>query len=374
MLKVLFLPFLQIPSGHHQVVTTMTHQLNEEYNFVKWEKVDILSYTYKKMEPLISTIYIKWIDYFPNMYHWLYKKSVYESLDETKEFKLYEVLFLRSMKKLIQEQNPTHIVCSHALPSYLICKLKKQGICNAKLINVYTDYFIHHIWGTTAVDAHFISLPSMKQYLLTKGVNPESIYSTGIPVHEEFHFDSRVMKDKTKFQVLLTGGSLGVGKLDRILGNVQRDGHIQYHVLCGSNEKLYKRLVKQDHPRICPYRYISCKKQLNTLYDSMDAVLTKPGGITVSECLMKRKPIFIYTHLPGQEKINVDALLEHGLITILPFNDNLVSFEHQLVTILSSEEFSMKLKVNLENYHGSLTKITPMDLIVQDAVNYGVLA
>ncbi|KAA0550161.1 UDP-glucuronosyltransferase [Bacillus sp. BGMRC 2118] len=370
MSKVLFLPFLQIPSGHHQVVTTMENQLQRNIDFVKWDKIDILSYSYKYLEPLISAIYLRWIKYLPNVYHWLYKKSVYESLSDDKDFKLYEFLFLHAMKKLLHEQNPTHIVCSHALPSYLLSKLKIQGTCKAKIINVYTDYFIHHIWGTSVVDAHFISLPSMKEYLITKGVKQETIYLTGIPVHEDFHTTPMSVKTKSELRVLLTGGSLGVGKLDRILRDVHHDGKIQYHVLCGSNETLYRRLTQQHHPRIFPYPYISCKKQLNRLYDSMDAVLTKPGGVTVSECLVKRKPIFIYAHLPGQEKINVEALSKQNLVTFLPFNNDVLSFEHQLVTTLYSEEFKNKNKVSLENYHNSLTKMTPIDFIIQDIVSY----
>lgn len=369
MKKILFLPFLQIPSGHHQVVTTLTDQITKRNLPIEWEKVDILSYTYSFIEPLVSTIYLKWIEFFPNVYHWLYKKSVYEYLEVEKDFKLYELLFLRSMKRLLKEQNPSHIVCSHALPSYLVCKLKKQGLCEAKLINIYTDYFIHHIWGTTEVDAHFISLPSMKDYLLSKGVKQHTIYSTGIPVHEEFFQASTEHKQNNKLQVLITGGSLGVGQIDHLLEGLQPKGDIQYHVLCGNNHKLYARLLQNKHPRITPYNYISCKKKLNSLYDSIDAVFTKPGGITVSECLVKQKPIFIYNHLPGQEKINVDALQYNGLISVIPSNLKISDFEDQMIRKLTSMEYIKQINIKLENYNNSLLKESPIDLILQDTAS-----
>jgi processive 1,2-diacylglycerol beta-glucosyltransferase len=364
MTKVLFLPFLQIPSGHHQVVTTLTQQLQKRDPNIQWEKVDILSYTYKYLEPLISTTYLKWIHYFPAVYHWIYKKSVYQSLEKEKQFKLYELLFLHSMKKLIQEQQPHFIICSHALPSYLSCKLKQSGDCDAEIINVYTDYFIHHIWGTKGVNAHYISLPSMREYLTKKGVDEKSIYQTGIPIHHQFHQNSDKRKNlntETK-NILVTGGSLGVGKIEKLLSGVPLRGKVHYFILCGNNKSLYQRLSKRKHPRMTPYQYITSKEELNTLYNAVDAVLTKPGGVTISECLYKRLPIIIYDHLPGQEKINVDALTGQGLISVLHLTGN---FEEQLIKILTSSDFINNNRNHLNDYHNNLISTTPVDYITQ---------
>jgi UDP-N-acetylglucosamine:LPS N-acetylglucosamine transferase len=363
MTKVLFLPFLQIPSGHHQVVTTMTGQFQKEGHPIHWEKVDILSYAYKYLEPIISTVYLKWIHYFPSVYHWIYKKSVYESLEKDKRFKLYELLFLHSMKKLIQEQKPHFIVCSHALPSYLVCKLKERGECDAEIINVYTDYFIHHIWGTKEVSAHYISIPSMNEYLRRKGVDKRKIYQTGIPIHYEFQQRDKEHNNLTDeiLNVLVTGGSLGVGQIEKMLSEVPLEGKIHYFVLCGNNQALLQRLQNKKHPRITAYPYITCKKELNELYNTAHAVLTKPGGVTISECLYKQVPIIIYDHLPGQEKINVDALMEHGLISILRLSNK---FEEQLTDLLTSTEFKHKHSIRMEDYHSKLVRSTPVDYIL----------
>lgn len=49
---------------------------------------------------------------------------------------------------------------------------------------------------------------------------------------------------------------------------------------------------------------------MNQLYNKADAILTKPGGVTISEALQKKLPILVHTSLPGQEEINLDYLLE----------------------------------------------------------------
>ena len=41
-------------------------------------------------------------------------------------------------------------------------------------------------------------------------------------------------------------------------------------------------------------------------------MITKPGGLTVSECLAKHKPMLLVSPIPGQEERNADYLLEAG--------------------------------------------------------------
>ena len=43
-----------------------------------------------------------------------------------------------------------------------------------------------------------------------------------------------------------------------------------------------------------------------------DLVVTKPGGLSVSECLARGKPMLLVSPIPGQEERNADYLLESG--------------------------------------------------------------
>jgi processive 1,2-diacylglycerol beta-glucosyltransferase len=44
-----------------------------------------------------------------------------------------------------------------------------------------------------------------------------------------------------------------------------------------------------------------------------DLVITKPGGLTTSECLAMKLPMIVTSPIPGQEERNADYLLEHGV-------------------------------------------------------------
>lgn len=362
--KVLFLPFLRIPSGHHQVANALIEELQLNVPDIECQKAEILSYSYGKAEAIISGAYLKWIHLLPHSYNWLYQQSVYKNIEQEKEFKLYKWLFLAKMKRLLKEYQPDGIVCTHALPSYMLNVLKENDTIQIPVINVYTDFFIHQFWGTTHIDFHFVSCPAMKELLMDKGIPEHRILFTGIPIHHEIKTEPiPLIKQRTQsLSILVTGGNLGVGAMEQLISSLKPSGRINYFVLCGKNIQLYQKLRKLNHRYIIPLDYISCRKKMNQLYDLVDGILTKPGGVTISEALRKRKPIFIFHALPGQEMINLDQLQQLGVVNYL---NDWGETESQLISFFESEEQLRKVAINLENYHNLLTDMSLTKLIDQ---------
>ncbi|WP_256218553.1 hypothetical protein [Bacillus sp. MUM 116] len=77
---------------------------------------------------------------------------------------------------------------------------------------------------------------------------------------------------------------------------------------------MYEEILSWNLAHIKPLAYISSRAEMNQLYDEMDAIVTKPGGVTISEVLQKRLPIFIPSVLPGQEQINHEYLKNKGMV------------------------------------------------------------
>ena len=342
-------------SGHHQVANGIIDSLHNTKEF-ECEKVDILSYSYGHMEVLISKIYIKWIHLFPNLYSWLYMKSAYKMDNEKKRFYFYEGLFLYSMEKLIKEKNPQLIICTHALPSYLLNNLKQRGKISIPVINVYTDYFINQIWGLEFIDYHFVPNREIREVLIERGVMSNHVVVTGIPIHPEFKDEIEVLKPKSFLSVLVSGGSLGTGLLKTFIEALKPSGQIYYKILCGENTKLYNWIKKLNYPYIEAVPFISSKEVMNKLYESIDAIITKPGGVTISECLYKKVPIFVYHELPGQEQINLRNLKKWGLVYHLESWQETPDFEEEIIKVLNSDEHKKQLNEQLENYHQHLSK------------------
>ncbi|MEC5186807.1 MGDG synthase family glycosyltransferase [Geobacillus thermodenitrificans] len=364
MTTVLFLPLLQLPSGHHRVAEALAEGLRSIDRAVKCEKIELLSSRLGAKEQWISRLYLRCIRHVPKAYSIAYRRSVLHPSSKPPSFPPYEWLFGGHLKQLIRRLTPALIVCTHAFPSYLLDLLKQRGEIDVPVVNVYTDYFVHNLWGKTAIDVHFVGHPAMKAKLEEKGVTSERIVVTGIPVHPAFSVRSAAPAARSRYTGLISGGSLGLGDWERLLSKIAPDDPVDYYVLCGTNEQLYERLKKKNHPRLLPLRYISSPAAMSALYDEVDFVLTKPGGVTLSECLCKRKPAFIYAMLPGQEEINFRLLCDDGLVFDFRHWRSLPSLSEAIISMLHSPTL-VRCLAKMDDYHRALSPADPALVIYE---------
>ena len=353
----LLLPFMQIPTGHHHVADAVMEELDRTAQEINCEKVDILSYSYGKVEKIVSTTYLNWIKMLPKAYDLLYNRLAVKNQSKRSRQLLYEAIFLSFFKKLMKETEPRILFNTHCLPSNIASILKQKGKLHAITVNVYTDFFINRVWGIEGIDYHLVPSIRVKEFLLKLGVTEDRILITGIPVHPVFRIDSK-SKSSEKLHVLITGGSLGVGSIEKI---IPTHPEIKYTVLCGQNEKLYHDLLEWNHPYVEPIQYVESKEEMNSWYNKVDAVITKPGGVTISECLMKRIPIFTCNALPGQEKVNEMELTDLGVINPLnPF----LSMEKQVKDFFQDKDKQRLYKEKLHLYHQYLEEKTLSEILL----------
>ncbi len=82
--------------------------------------------------------------------------------------------------------------------------------------------------------------------------------------------------------------------------------------LAGRNEKLLAdlRRLAEAHPgRLHPQGFT---RTIERIMAASDLAVTKPGGLTSSECLAMGLPMILVNPIPGQEERNADCLLEGG--------------------------------------------------------------
>ncbi|MFB4164318.1 glycosyltransferase [Alteribacillus sp. JSM 102045] len=356
MKKVLVMPFLQLSTGHHQVAKSFISWLNIFDQTIKCENVDIFSYAYGNMESLVSNIYMKSIDSIPSFYSWLYKKNAFEN-HEKNRFRSYELLFERAMLKLLDEKQPDFVICTHCLPSYILSCLKQKKVISIPVVNVYTDFFINTIWGKKGIDFHLVPDTPLKQALIDKGINREKIIVTGIPVHPLIKRSEKLkVSTSERLTILVSGGSLGVGQLKYFLAAIKPNRYLHYKILCGKNTQLYQIIQALNHPSIIPLKYIESRREMDNLYHQSDGIITKPGGVTISEGLYKKIPLFLYDPLPGQEEMNLQYLKSQGLAFHLHNWKTKRPIENQIMDSLNSNTKLNNLEDRLNQYHEQITK------------------
>ncbi|MFH0069611.1 glycosyltransferase [Peribacillus sp. NPDC056705] len=361
MKKVLFLPLFRMQSGHHQVAEALMDLLKKHTNGVILKKVDLLSYTNNSLEKMITAGYLKWIRYAPETYNLAYKNLFYVNSKKERPFKWSQLIFLKKMEQLIDEENPDLIVCTHGFPSQLLSQLKLKGKCNVPIINVYTDFFINNVWGSKGIDFHFIPSQKLKEKLLTKNQIPKhSMMVTGIPVHEEITKKARGLKNTDRPKVLISGGNSGLGGILNLAGELKKSTNFDYFVLCGNNKKLFDEIKTWDLAHIKPLPYISSRSEMNDLYEEVDVIVTKPGGVTISEALRKRLPIFVHSMLPGQEEINLQYLKDNKLVFEI---NRKFSFEKQMLNILKDHKKMDQWDKSIETYQKEMELENPEEMV-----------
>ncbi|MGG3467918.1 galactosyldiacylglycerol synthase [Neobacillus pocheonensis] len=360
MKKILFLPLLQMQSGHHQVAEALMDMLKEQTEGIILKKIDLLSYTNKSLEKVITNGYLKWIRYAPESYNLAYKSFFYLPPAKQQNFKWYQPLFMKKLEQLLAEEKPDLLVCTHGFPSYLLSKLKMKGKCNIPIINVYTDFFINNFWGRDGIDVHFLPSQDVKEKLIKKyNIPNQQMIVTGIPVHKEITRNNHIQRQSNRRpKVLVAGGNSGLGGILKLADELKTSNQVDYFVLCGKNKKLYDEILSWEAAHIKPLPYLSSRADMNCLYDEVDAIMTKPGGVTISEALHKSLPIFVHASLPGQEEINLHYLKERELVFELDQNDSL---ERQLLDVLLDKQKMNELDWTIQSYQKEIE-------LVQDGI------
>jgi len=215
---------------------------------------------------------------------------------------------------LIQE-NPDFIISTHFMTCEIAGNLKKNKKINSEVISVITDFGVHPFWVSAGTDLYVVASDFTRKQLSGEGVSEGIIKVLGIPIDSKFlkQYERGALArglgiDKDKFTALVITGSFGLGPIEEIADLLHRD--VQLLVVCAKNQKLYKRLKDRNYPNCRVYGFVDNVQELMAV---SDVIITKPGGLTISEVLaMDLAPIFI-SAIPGQETENAKALESYGI-------------------------------------------------------------
>lgn len=253
--------------------------------------------------PWLWALFFKILDFEWFRIFWQMPRRIYNHFNGRK---LYDFLI---------KENFDYVLTTHFLPSEVVSALKKSGRIRSKLVTVVTDFDVHKIWLNPETDIYAVASEWTRQKLQRLGVKDEKIRVTGIPVAEEFGHpgDRTALKHRLglkedAFTVLVATGSFGVGPIEEILHALE--GEFQTVVVCGYNKSLFKRLMAQNYKSA---KILGLVDNMHELMAASDVMVTKPGGLSISEALASQLPMVFFHPIPGQEEHNIKVLHEHGV-------------------------------------------------------------
>lgn len=300
--------------GHNQAANSIAETLS--FNNFKCIKYEFLRSRSNFLNKLIVKGYEILAFKFPKFYGFFYKFT-----DSSKTNLILKPIFkftsLR-VKKVIDGFDADIIIGTHPMTVNVITMLKKNGL-KTPFISIVTDFKAHYTYINPLVDAYITGSNYTKNSLIDKGISPSKIYPIGIPVKSSFYLTDETiiyLKDNEYLSVLLMGGSMGLSDISFVLKKLLNNKNkLRITVVCGNNKKLEKTLTHNCSKTSFINKKIHILGYTNDIPQLMeysDCLITKPGGLTISEAIVKNIPIIIPFAIPGQETENTDFLVKNN--------------------------------------------------------------
>lgn len=268
-------------------------------------------------------------------------------------------LFSNLLFPTITNYQPDVIITTHPFATEMVSDLKGDGLVTAPLICIITDYGVHRAYIADNVDAFVVATDDMVPELMAFGVEKEKIYPFGIPVHGVF-FDkedrSMLLRELNLSPELPTllfmAGSFGVSNIIKLYRDlVSTEVKMQIIVITGRNQKLYEAFEKELalSPGV-PTRLIYFTDEVEKYMHASDLLVTKPGGLTVSEALACNLPMAVFDAIPGQEEDNANFLKTHDMCVRLKKDGN---FGEEISSLLMEKQRLSEMRENCEDFDKS---------------------
>lgn len=304
-------------AGHFKAAKAIYSNLKEQHKELDVKLADVL----QKTSFLFKVSYNQGYSFLVRHAPWLWRLAFL--ITYSKSLRLFtrpiasiiNRLNTRIFSRILIQENPDFIVSTHFLPSEIAADLKTEQKITSKLITIVTDFGVHPFWVSEGTDTYVVASGFTKRQLLLEGIAENNIKELGIPIESKFlkeynkeELFKKFNLQQNKFIVLIETGSFGIGPIEAIVDLLYKD--VQILVVCAKNKRLYKRLKNKNYPDVKVLGFVN---NMHELMAVSDIIITKPGGLSISESLaMDLLPIFIVP-IPGQEKENIKALAHYGI-------------------------------------------------------------
>lgn len=342
--KKLLILSVSAGAGHVRAAEAIRAAAADRYPGIEAIHMDLMEWVPAIFRSMYADSFLYVVEKHPELWGYLYGKT-----DRPKEGSKLEALrkgierlnTVRFMK-MLKDLDPDHVICTHFLPAQLLARKLAKGAFKLPVWVQVTDFDVHRLWVHQGMAGYFAAGEEVAWRMADRGIDPETISVTGIPIMPAFSqpLDKAACArelglDPSRPTLLLMAGGAGVGAgvagggldqtaarllaLDGTPGNAgSRRGDsapgsgFQVVALAGRNEKLLGdlKVLAAAHPgRLVPMGFT---RTIERAMAAADVAITKPGGLSTSECLAMGLPMILVNPIPGQEERNADYLLENG--------------------------------------------------------------
>ncbi len=311
--------YASVGSGHKAAAKALVKAFARRQVNQVWCK-DSLDYGSSLFRELYVGSYLELSENAPTLWSYFYQRSDKSETDLTKELRtLVDRIGVTELNKLVRRCQPDAIICTHFLPLNLLAREKKKGRLAPPLYCVVTDYTGHVYWVNPYVDNYFVATPQTGDMLAQRGVAESSISVTGIPIEPAIAEAKDLVQIRQAHQIsqapviTLLGSGLNIKRVQQIVtGLLRRDIMGTLIVVAGRNKKLQTALKNMRNSPTLHLQVLGFVDNLDDLIAASELVISKSGGLIVSEVMARHTPMLIIDPIPGQEEWNADYVVGVG--------------------------------------------------------------
>lgn len=323
--------------GHLSAAKTICKQLENQYkDEVEVTIIDCIEYISKYINKVSTEAYKELAKKAPWVWKHVYKSARHGPVSHIST--TTNKLMSYKLNTLINDEKPDLIISTHPFATQMCAILKEKEKIDCKLATILTDYHIHDQWLVLSKynDYFFVSNEQMKTAMVAEGIHDQKIFVTGIPISDKFlkDFDSEAiykefgLSPDKRTVLFFAGGEFGLGRNTTVMvlkSLIRLFRDLQVVAISGKNKKMnrkFQELIEatNSEDRVKLFEYTD---KVPELMHISTAVITKAGGLTITECLASHLPIIIINPIPGQEEENAEFLEKNGVAVWIKKGDSI---------------------------------------------------
>lgn len=301
-------------NGHNQVSAILQKHLKS-----RGFDTEIID-TFDTVSPLFHKIvlesYLNLLRVRPSLWGKLYHYS--EENPNSVLLKQFNTFLMKVMYKALQSKKADIVITTHPIATAIIANVIRKKQIPIQLYALLTDFAIHPMSVHPEVNRYFIASEHLRYFATMYQLEENTFHPTGIPTSKENfqHFSKKEWRRKLHLNenmktVLVAGGGVGLAKFSKVLAGLEAfDEKIQIVCATGDNKRARQKIERIESKHTI--RTLGFTNLFMEYLKASDVIISKAGGVTMSEALVCETPILIFQPLPGQEEQNSQFLLNYG--------------------------------------------------------------
>ena len=304
--------------GHNAVAAALAESFRRLG--VSSDTADGLSFISQKASRFVSKWHTRFYRRYPKLYKagYMSAENDAESNDRDNPVYRYMTRGARRLDRAIQDGGYDAVVCVHVIPAMMMTELRRQRESGPVFCFVATDYTCSPTVGGCTPDICVIPHEELAEEFVSCGIARETLLAAGIPVRAVFRErgDRAAARSELALppegrHIVLMSGSIGCGPMADIAAELEKrmERGDFASVLCGSNRQMLYALRRRGFRRV---EAVGFTNRVHRYMDSADVLVSKPGGISITEAGTRGTPLLLADMVGGCETRNQEFFHARG--------------------------------------------------------------